>query len=53
MAFNQFDYDFLEMVREQKMPPLIITVALTGGVHGKEVNPKLSKPMKRIRPEHL
>jgi 3-keto-5-aminohexanoate cleavage enzyme len=41
MAFNQFDYEFLEMVRKQEMPPLIITVALTGGVQGKEVNPNL------------
>lgn len=33
--------DFLRIVRKQEMPPLIISVAVTGGIHGKESNPKL------------
>ncbi len=33
-------YAYLEKIRTG-MPPLIITVAITGGVHGKEVNPNL------------
>ena len=33
-------YQYMEKVR-RGMPPLIITVAITGGVHGKEANPNL------------
>ena len=33
-------YQYMEKVR-RGMPPLIITVALTGGLHGKEANPNL------------
>ncbi len=33
-------YQYMEKVRKG-MPPLIITVALTGGMHGKEANPNL------------
>jgi 3-keto-5-aminohexanoate cleavage enzyme len=33
-------YQYMEKVR-RGMPPLIISVAITGGVHGKEVNPIL------------
>ncbi|MCS7138048.1 MAG: 3-keto-5-aminohexanoate cleavage protein [Candidatus Caldarchaeum sp.] len=29
------------MVRKQELPPLIISAALTGGLHGKEANPAL------------
>ena len=32
---------YLEMVAKQELPPLIVSVALTGGVHGKETNPNL------------
>jgi hypothetical protein len=31
--------EYLEMIRKGNMPPLIISVALTGGLQGKEVNP--------------
>jgi len=42
MAWNYNNIqEYLELVRRGKMPPLIISVALTGGVHGKEVNPNL------------
>lgn len=34
------NYQYMEKVRKG-MPPLIITVALTGGLHGKEANPNL------------
>jgi len=33
-------YSYMEKVR-RGMPPLIISAAITGGVHGKEVNPNL------------
>ena len=33
-------YQYMEKVRKG-MPPLMITVALTGGMHGKEANPNL------------
>ncbi|MCL5123947.1 MAG: 3-keto-5-aminohexanoate cleavage protein [Deltaproteobacteria bacterium] len=33
-------YQYMEKVRKG-MPPLIITVAITGGMHGKEANPNL------------
>jgi 3-keto-5-aminohexanoate cleavage enzyme len=33
--------EYIEMVGKQNLPPLIISVALTGGVHGKETNPNL------------
>ena len=42
MSWNYHDiYEYLDMIRKQEMPPLIISVALTGGVHGKEANPNL------------
>jgi len=42
MSWNYNDpQEYLRIVRKGEMPPLIITVALTGGVHGKEVNPNL------------
>jgi 3-keto-5-aminohexanoate cleavage enzyme len=31
----------MRLVQRQELPPLIVSVALTGGVHGKEVNPNL------------
>ncbi len=47
MAWNYHDvYEYLNMVRNQEMPPLIISVALTGGVHGREVNPNLPETPK-------
>lgn len=33
--------EYLKRVLKQSFPPLIITVAITGGIHGKEVNPNL------------
>lgn len=33
--------EYLRRTRKQDFPPLIISAALTGGLHGKEVNPKL------------
>lgn len=33
--------EYLRRVREQEFPPLIITVAITGGLHGAETNPNL------------
>jgi 3-keto-5-aminohexanoate cleavage enzyme len=40
MAWNYHDVrEYIRLVQRQEMPPLIISVALTGGVHGKEVNP--------------
>jgi len=42
MAWNYNNIqEYLELIRRGDMPPLIISVALTGGVHGKEVNPNL------------
>ena len=42
MAWNYNDVnEYLRLVRRQEMPPLIISVAVTGGVHGKETNPNL------------
>lgn len=42
MAWNYNDVnEYLRLVRRHEMPPLIISVALTGGVHGKESNPNL------------
>jgi len=42
MAWNYHDvYEYLFLIAKQKMPPLIISVPLTGGSHGKEVNPNL------------
>jgi 3-keto-5-aminohexanoate cleavage enzyme len=42
MAWNYNNIqEYLELIRMGGMPPLIISVALTGGVHGKEVNPNL------------
>jgi len=42
MAWNYHDmYKYVKMVQRQELPPLIIAVALTGGIHGKEVNPNL------------
>jgi 3-keto-5-aminohexanoate cleavage enzyme len=34
-------YEWLERVRRSGFPPLMVCVAITGGVHGKEVNPHL------------
>ncbi len=34
-------YEWLERVRKSSFPPLAITVAITGGVQGKEANPNL------------
>jgi len=33
-------YDYMEKLRKG-MPPVIISVAITGGIHGKEANPNL------------
>lgn len=33
--------EYRRMVNRQEFPPLILSVALTGGVHGKELNPNL------------
>lgn len=42
MAWNYNDpLEYVQRVRRGALPPLIISVALTGGVHGKEVNPNL------------
>lgn len=42
MAWNYNDpFEYVQRVRRGTLPPLIISVALTGGVHGKEVNPNL------------
>jgi 3-keto-5-aminohexanoate cleavage enzyme len=42
MAWNYNDpREYLRLVRTGEFPPLIISVALTGGIHGKEVNPNL------------
>ncbi|MEM4414929.1 MAG: 3-keto-5-aminohexanoate cleavage protein [Candidatus Caldarchaeum sp.] len=42
MSWNYNDpREYIRMVRKQEFPPLIISVAITGGVHGKEVNPSL------------
>ena len=42
MAWNYLDTaEYLRRVAKQEMPPLIISAALTGGVHGKELNPNL------------
>jgi len=42
MSWNYSDpREFIRMMRGQDFPPLIISVALTGGIHGKEVNPNL------------
>jgi hypothetical protein len=42
MAWNYNNpQEYLEMIRKGNMPPLIISVALTGGLQGKEVNPNL------------
>ena len=34
-------YEYIERIEKEKMPPLIITVAITGGGAGKERNPNL------------
>jgi 3-keto-5-aminohexanoate cleavage enzyme len=34
-------YDYIERIEKEEMPPLIITVAITGGGAGKERNPNL------------
>ncbi|MFX1555284.1 MAG: 3-keto-5-aminohexanoate cleavage protein [Promethearchaeota archaeon] len=34
-------YEWLERVQQSSFPPLMICVAITGGVHGKEANPAL------------
>lgn len=42
MAWNYSDpREYLRLVRNQELPPLIVSVALTGGIHGKELNPNL------------
>jgi 3-keto-5-aminohexanoate cleavage enzyme len=42
MAWNYHDaYEYLDKIERNERPPLIITVCLTGGVHGKEANPNL------------
>jgi 3-keto-5-aminohexanoate cleavage enzyme len=42
MAISYLDVRrYIEAVAKQEFPPLIISVALTGGVHGKETNPNL------------
>ena len=42
--------EYLNMIAKQEMPPLIISVALTGGVHGKEINPNLPEtPMEQAK----
>lgn len=33
--------EYRRMVNKQDLPPVIISVAITGGVHGKELNPNL------------
>lgn len=33
--------EYARMVNKQELPPLILSVALTGGVHGKEIAPNL------------
>lgn len=34
-------YEWSRLTASSDLPPLIITAAITGGVHGKEVNPNL------------
>jgi 3-keto-5-aminohexanoate cleavage enzyme len=34
-------YEYIKRIQNNEMPPLIITVAITGGAVGKEVNPNL------------
>ena len=34
-------YEYLNKIRRQEMPPLIVTASITGGVQGKETNPNL------------
>lgn len=42
MAWNyQNPREYIRLVQKQELPPLIVSVALTGGVHGKETNPNL------------
>jgi 3-keto-5-aminohexanoate cleavage enzyme len=42
MSWNYNDVnEYLRIVRKQEMPPLIVSAALTGGIHGKESNPNL------------
>jgi 3-keto-5-aminohexanoate cleavage enzyme len=42
MTISYYDVrKYIEIVEKQELPPLIISVALTGGVHGKEANPDL------------
>lgn len=42
MSWNYLDTaEYLRRVAKQEMPPLIISACLTGGIHGKEVNPNL------------
>jgi 3-keto-5-aminohexanoate cleavage enzyme len=42
MAWDYNDpQEYMRLVRTQQLPPLIIGVALTGGGHGKELNPNL------------
>ncbi|MEM3628053.1 MAG: 3-keto-5-aminohexanoate cleavage protein [Candidatus Bathyarchaeia archaeon] len=42
MAWNYNDpQEYIRLVRGQQLPPLIIGAALTGGGHGKELNPNL------------
>ena len=33
--------EYLRLYEEFEMPPLMITVAISGGIHGKEINPNL------------
>ena len=41
-AWNYTDpYEYIKRIQTSEMPPLIITVAVTGGGAGKEVNPNL------------
>lgn len=43
-------YEWMQRTRTQKLPPLIISVAITGGVQGKEANENLpEKPEEQAR----
>ena len=42
-------YEWLERVQRSSFPPLMICVAITGGVHGKEANPSLPEtPLEQV-----
>jgi 3-keto-5-aminohexanoate cleavage enzyme len=34
-------YEWMQRVQRSSFPPLMICVAITGGIHGKEANPEL------------